>query len=229
MTLGLALGLLAAILLALLLYWQLILAEGVYLGQGIVTLLYDWVAYRYNTIKGFDARDESDFLGEPLSRALGYGFEGVVLDVATGTGRLPATLRDQPHFRGRVVGVDHSARMLAVARQTLPDLPLVRADAMRLPFASHAVPCVTCLEALEFLPNPAQGLRELVRVLAPGGLLLTTQRIGWEARLMPGKTWTSAQLKALLQQLPLTRITLVPWQDIYNQVWAWKKPTGRAL
>jgi len=227
MMLWLALALSAAI--ALLLYWQLIVAEGVYLGQGVVTLLYDWVAHRYNDIKGFDERDESNFLGGPLSRALGYGFEGVVLDVATGTGRLPAALYNQPHFRGRVVGVDHSARMLAIARRTLPHLSLVRADAMRLPFASDAIPCVTCLEALEFLPAPAEGLRELVRVLSPGGLLLATQRIGWEARLMPGKTWTSAQLSALLQQMPLSNITLAPWQDIYNQVWAWKQPTGREL
>ncbi len=210
------------ILLAVFLYWQLIIAEGVYFGQKTVTFLYDRVAHKYNTIKEFNPAEDSLLLAYPLYHALPPNFNGIVLDVATGTGRLPNTLRQFSPFQGKVIGLDHSCKMMAVARQSLPDLPLIVADAMRLPIASNALPAVTCLEALEFLPDPQNGLRELTRVLLPGGVLLATQRIGWEAKLMPGKTWSKEELLAILQQLPLNNVSIRPWLNIYNQVWARK-------
>jgi ubiquinone/menaquinone biosynthesis C-methylase UbiE len=108
-------------------------------------------------------------------------------------------------------------------------ISLIRADAMALPFASNTFPAVTCMEALEFLPNPVAGLAELVRVLQPatpaqphGGWLLMTQRVGWEARLMPGKTWREEQLREILSCFPLQHVEIQIWQDIYNLVWAQK-------
>jgi len=209
--------------LGLFLYWQLILAEGVYFGQKVVTLLYDRVAARYNDIKEFDGQEEFHFLAWPLSQSLGESFDGLLIDVATVTGRLPLALAALPDFRGTVIGVDHSRRMLAVARQSMPNLPLVVADAMRLPFPSGRMQAVTCLEALEFFPRPADGLAELTRLLSPGGLLLTTRRIGWDAKLMPGRTWSAQKLRAVLADLPLTHIRVMPWMNIYHQVWARKR------
>ncbi len=218
---------------AIILYWQLILAEGAYLGAPLVALLYDWTAERYNKLKEFDKTTENFFVGQPLANRFHRRPNVMVLDVGAGTGRVPATLFDQPGYRGRVVGVDRASRMLAVARRELaeyaPRLTLIQADAMALPFASNSFPAVTCLEALEFLPNPRQGLAELVRVLEPatvdhsgGGWLLVTQRIGWEARLMPGKTWREDELAEILQSFPLQHIDIRPWEDIYNQIWAQK-------
>jgi ubiquinone/menaquinone biosynthesis C-methylase UbiE len=168
-----------------------------------------------------------------LARRLHHRPEAIVLDVATGTGRIPTTLLAQPLYEGRVVGVDRASKMLRVARRELAGygqrLTLIQADAMALPFASNSFPAVTCLEALEFLPNPHQGLAEMIRVLQPaarvgreGGWLLTTQRIGWQARLMPGKTWRREQLEQILQAFPLRHVDIRPWEDIYNQVWAQK-------
>ncbi len=210
-------------LVGLIIYWQLILAEGTYLGQGVVTLLYDWTAHKYNDIKDFDIQDEQKFLGQPLSRAVGENFAGIILDVATGTGRVPTVMRHLADFKGQVIGLDHSKKMLAIAKENNPGSPLLVADAMRLPFASNAVFLITCLEALEFLPQPGQGLTELVRVLKPGGILLTTRRRGWETVLMPGKTWTAQQIRQILQTLSLIDIMIIPWQVIYDQVWARKR------
>ncbi len=211
------------LLFALFLYWQLIIAEGAYLGQKVVTFLYDRVAHKYNAIKEFDPNDDRLLLAYPLSRTLGPAFDGIVLDVATGTGRLPIALRQFSPFQGQVIGLDHSRKMMAVARQSLPTLPLIVADAMRLPFASSAIPAVTCLEALEFLPDPKSGLRELTRVLTPNGILFTTNRVGWETKFMPGKTWAKEELRAILQEMQLSDITISPWLNIYNQVWARKR------
>lgn len=214
--------------LGLFVYWHLVITEGVYLGQKVVTLLYDRVAHKYDQIKDYNISDEYFYLALPLRDRLGAGFEGVLLDVATGTGRLPMAMAMLPDFRGHLIGVDHSPKMLAVARRNMPDLPLVLADAMHLPFADEQIEALTSLEALEFLPRPVEGLAEMMRILRPGGWLLTTNRIGWEARLMPGKTWATAELVRLLQQLGAAEAVGHSWETIYDQVWARKRRPGES-
>lgn len=216
-----------------LLYWQLILAEGAYLGAPLVALLYDWTAERYNKIKEFDRTMETFTLGLPLANRLSRRPRALVLDIATGTGRLPLALFDQPAWRGRVIGIDRAAKMLNVARRDTTAfkdrLSLIQADATALPFADNSFYLATCLEALEFLPAPAQGIAEMVRVLQPAssthpecGWLLFTNRIGWEAWLMPGKTWSNKTLHRLLARLPLHQVDIQVWQTIYDLVWAQK-------
>lgn len=224
-------------LIGLILYWQLIIAEGAYLGAPLVALLYDWTAERYNSIKEFEAASEDAFLGVPLTNRLARQPAGLVLDVATGTGRIPLALTRQKSYRGSIIGLDRAAKMLKVAQRDLADhhdrLTLIQADAMALPFADNSFAVVTCLEALEFFPKPQQGLTELIRVLRPAspaqpgqGWLLTSNRIGWEARLMPGKTWSKEELKEILHRFPLRYVEIQPWQDIYDQVWAQKVAEG---
>jgi ubiquinone/menaquinone biosynthesis C-methylase UbiE len=205
------------------LYWTIVVTEGSYFGQGVVTYLYDRAAHKYNKLKEYNEADEYCFLSVPLRDALGYNFHGTILDVAVGTGRLPVAMAALPDFSGRVIGLDHSAGMLAVARQHLPTLPLIQADAMRLPFAANSFEAVTCLEALEFVSEPKTGLQELIRILMPGGILLTTNRVGWETKLMPGKTWSSDQLHAILAAQPLDDFVVIPWETIYDQIWARKR------
>ncbi len=218
---------LALVVVGLAVYWQLVIAEGAYLGRRVVTLLYDWSASGYNQLKGFDVEDEDDFLGRPLAQALTPGEQAPILDVATGTGRLPLTLLRQPEFAGAVLGLDLSTKMLRIAaRQLVPcqdRVTLLQAAAAPLPFADERFQVVTCLEALEFFEDAPAALDEMVRVLRPGGWLLVTNRIGWEARLMPGRTWSRQQLIAILRGLPLTDISVRPWQTIYDLVWARKK------
>jgi ubiquinone/menaquinone biosynthesis C-methylase UbiE len=224
---GWILLILALIVVGLVVYWQLVIAEGAYLGRRVVTLLYDWSASGYNQLKGFDVEDEDDFLGRPLAQVLTPGDRAPILDVATGTGRLPLTLLRQPGFAGSVLGLDLSTRMLRIAARQLVacrgQATLLQAAAAPLPFADERFQVVTCLEALEFFDDAPAALDEMVRVLRPGGWLLFTNRIGWEARLMPGRTWSRRQLIARLRELPLTDISVRPWQTIYDLVWARKR------
>ncbi|UCC87462.1 MAG: class I SAM-dependent methyltransferase [Anaerolineales bacterium] len=217
----------AFVILILIGYWQLVIAEGAHLGPRVVTLLYDWTAHRYDRVKSFDEAEEARFLGHPLAAALSDWDEPWVLDVATGTGRLPQALLHQPEFAGQVFGLDLSAKMLRVADQHLKShqsqASLLLASATQLPFANQQFEAVTCLEALEFFADARQTLQEMVRVLQPGGWLLITNRVGWEARLMPGHTWTRAQLVSILRGLPLTDISVRPWQSYYDLAWARKR------
>lgn len=219
------------VVLAAFIYWQLVIAEGSYLGPRVVTLLYDWAASSYERIKRFDPEAEQWYLGLPLAMALERIPDPLVLDVGTGTGRLPRALLFQPRFWGKVVGVDLSQRMLAcAARYTRPyadRVTFIWQDARSLPFPDNTFDAVTSLEMIEFTPNPRAVLAEMVRVLRPGGVLLVTNRVGREAVLLPGRAFSRQQFIAILNELPLENVRVQLWQVDYDLVWARK--TGRPL
>lgn len=208
------------------LYWQLILAEGAYLGRWVVIALYDWSAKVYDRIKGYNPGYEQWFLGLPLSRALADIPNPLVLDVATGTARLARTLFEQAGFNGQLIGVDLSRKMLrqavSVTSKWRDRVTFIRQDAGKLPFPDGAFDAVACLEALEFMPDPDRVLREMVRVLRPGGVLLTTNRIGKDARWLPGRTHSTEIFADKLRELPLEMIQTKLWQEDYDLVSAVK-------
>ena len=90
-----------------------------------------------------------------------------VLDVATGTGAVARELL----ARGcSVVGLDQSPAMLAEARRRLPpEVELVEASADSLPFPDAAFDALTFTYLLRYVDDPGATLRELTRVVRPGG------------------------------------------------------------
>jgi demethylmenaquinone methyltransferase/2-methoxy-6-polyprenyl-1,4-benzoquinol methylase len=96
------------------------------------------------------------------------GAGDTVLDVATGTG---AVARELVRRHGcAVVGVDQSAGMLAEAARRLNGrVRLVEASADALPFADGAFDALTFTYLLRYVDDPAATLRELARVVGPGG------------------------------------------------------------
>lgn len=215
---------LALVVLGWLIHWLFIRTEGVFLGRRIVVWLYDLAADRYDGIKQFDADTESAFITWPLRRRLKRFPAPLVLDVATGTGRLPYFLLQEPEFNGRVIGLDASAGMLAQAQVKLAPFgdraALVRQSALDLPFGDATFAAVTCLEALEFLPDDAAALREMARVLRPGGVLLVSRRQGSDAPWFLGHTHGRDAFEARLADCGLTDIRTQPWQVEYEMVWA---------
>ncbi len=94
-----------------------------------------------------------------------------VLDVATGTGDLAIDLRRAG--AATVVGADFADQMLAAAQPKVGQgVPLVLADAQRLPFATGSFDRVTNAFLLRNLSDLDRGLAEMRRVLRPGGSLL---------------------------------------------------------
>lgn len=221
----LALVLLAAV--VALLYWLIVVTEGVYLGRRVVVWLYDLTADKYDGIKQYDPDAEAFFVINPLLEAIGPVPSPLILDVATGTGRLVWFLLEQPTFNGRVVGLDASAGMLNIAAEKLRPYGaravLVRQGAEQLPFPDDTFHAVGCLEALEFLADETAALREMVRVLRPGGVLMLTRRRGWEAQTFVGRYRDPGQFAALLQRLGLEDTAVSPWQVDYDLAFA-RKP-----
>ncbi len=207
-------------------YWLLVTTEGAYLGPRAVAFLYDRGAGSYDHVKGFDAVDDAWDLALPLKRALDGVRRPLILDVGTGTGRVPLALLRDLDFEGRIVGLDLSLKMLKEARRKTAghedQVMLLWKDALALPFPDNSFDVVSCVEALEFMADPRVVVEEMARVLRPGGTLLATNRIGLDALLMPGRTFSDGQLRRLVSSLGLTSVEIKTWQTYYDLVWARK-------
>jgi SAM-dependent methyltransferase len=95
----------------------------------------------------------------------------LVLDVGCGTGVLARAAADRVAADAQVTGLDRNAGMLAVARRLRPQIDWRQGDAMQLPFADESFDVVTSQFALMYFPDRAAALREMMRVLKPGGRL----------------------------------------------------------
>lgn len=220
-------GIIFAILaLGLILYWLLVLTEGTYLGTRIVILLYDLSAKRYDKIKGLHYVDEARCIGLPLANILNPIPSSRVLDVATGTGRVPLALVREWGFTGTIVGIDHSRLMLAEAATATANydgrITLMREDASGLSFIDDSFDCVVCLESLEFMWDSRSVIGEMVRVLKPGGILLLSNRVGKDTRFFPGRLCGRGKLEKYLHQLGLEHVETKRWQVHYDLVGARK-------
>ena len=223
---GIAIGLIS---LGGLLYWLLVTTEGVFLGRRMVVWLYDITAHKYDGIKEFDDDAERFFVIRPLRHHLRRIPNPLILDVATGTGRVPHYLLEEATFNGRIIGLDPAHKMLGLAADKLRGYRgramLVQQTAVPLPFADNTFDAVTCLESLEFFPSDEAALQEMVRVLKLGGLLFVTRRQGRDARLFLNRYRSWEQFEAYLIQLGLSEVNSQPWQFDYDQVFG-KKAVG---
>jgi demethylmenaquinone methyltransferase/2-methoxy-6-polyprenyl-1,4-benzoquinol methylase len=105
-----------------------------------------------------------------LVSRLDVGQQDVVLDVATGTGAVARELLERKQCA--VVGLDQSPEMLAEARRRLPQtVQLVEGTAERLPFPDASFDALTFTYLLRYVPDPGATLRELARVVRPGGTI----------------------------------------------------------
>jgi len=94
-----------------------------------------------------------------------------VLDVACGTGILARTAADRVGAEGGVTGLDLNRAMLTVAERVRPDLDWRQGDAQALPFADGSFDRVVCQMALMFFPDRSAAVREMARVVRPGGMV----------------------------------------------------------
>jgi demethylmenaquinone methyltransferase / 2-methoxy-6-polyprenyl-1,4-benzoquinol methylase len=158
-----------------------------------------------------------------------------VLDVACGTGAVALELLRQ--YGCHVVGVDQSAEMLAEARRRLgPRVALHQGRAEQLDFEDGAFDGLTFTYLLRYVDDPAATMRELARVVRPGGRLSMLEfgvppnpiaRAAWEGyvraglplagrALSPGwravGNFLGPSIRAFWRAWPLNRV-LELWQD----------------
>jgi ubiquinone/menaquinone biosynthesis C-methylase UbiE len=94
-----------------------------------------------------------------------------VLDVACGTGVLARAVADRVGSAGSVAGVDVNDGMLAVARRKAPAIAWKQASAEALPFDNDSFDAVVSQFGLMFFADRCAALKEMLRVVRPGGRL----------------------------------------------------------
>src|SRR5262245_58614015 len=114
-----------------------------------------------------------------------------ILDVGSGAGQILGHLLKGVRPETRLVAFDLSHQMLKRARSRLAsDRPsYVTGDLTQLPFADASFDCITCGWVIEHLPDPRPGLRELSRVLQPGGRLFLLATEDTLPGMVVSRTW----------------------------------------
>lgn len=139
--------------------------------------LFSEIAPRYDLANrilsfGFDVRWR-----RWTARQLSPGRGDLILDLCTGTGDLALALSRSQDGEGRVFGVDFCRPMLTFAQEKLNgsggngSISLTQADGLQLPFKDGTFDLVTAAFGVRSFSNLLSGLREMIRVLKPGGRL----------------------------------------------------------
>ena len=119
-------------------------------------------------MKGQHARSLYPVLLEKLSH---IPFQSA-LDLGCGTGEMLKLILQEDTHKERC-GIDLSEKMLAVAKSKLPEqVKLILGDSESLPFSDNAFDVVYCNDSFHHYPAPQNVLREVYRVLKPGGTFL---------------------------------------------------------
>ncbi|MGH9290754.1 MAG: class I SAM-dependent methyltransferase [Acidimicrobiales bacterium] len=174
-------------------------------------LSYDSVAATYEAV----AVPWFTPLARDLVAALAPSPHEIVLDVGTGTGLIARTITDTEP-RARVVGVDPSRAMLAVARAT-GHVAATAAMAPGLPYRDGTFDAVIANLVISHLPDRHRGLTDLVRVLRKDGRLACS---AWAApapaapdNQRPAADRIVDQIRADLGIDPTPPVQAAPWEE----------------
>lgn len=193
-----------------------LLTDGRYFGKRLMFWVYDRIGPALFSSRS-DARQ-----WRALVESLGLQGDESVLDVGTATGDLPLTIASMPDYRGEVVGVDWSPRMIQQAREEARRRGL--GDSVRfevvdvrkgLPFGVGEFDVITCLGLLETLPGQESVLQEFRRVLKKDGVMVLSLYRRWASRgVALSLEWYEKRLRAL----GADEITVVPCRGHHDAV-----------
>ncbi len=132
--------------------------------------MFDAIAGRYDLMNRVMTLGQDQKWRRFVIKMAGEPGSGRVLDLACGTGDI-AALMSRSHPKAAVIGGDFSRNMLEIARHRFSDLAIgwQACDANRLPFADSSFAAVTFGYLLRNVDSPPAVLREVHRVLQPGG------------------------------------------------------------
>jgi len=133
-----------------------------------VQAMFDRLAGRYDLLNTVLSGGSDGRWRRRTAFATGLGPGGRALDVACGSGKLSLELR-RLAGDGLIVGLDFSGGMLAVAAEHARGPSYVRGDGLALPFRDAVFDAVTVAFGLRNFAEPERGLREMARVVRPGG------------------------------------------------------------
>jgi demethylmenaquinone methyltransferase/2-methoxy-6-polyprenyl-1,4-benzoquinol methylase len=137
--------------------------------------MFDQIAPRYDTANQLFSLDRDRAWRRRAARLTRLQPGQTALDLCTGTGKLAHELLPLVRPGGRVIGIDFSPGMLELARRGEPDIEFRQGDITRLAEADVSVDAVTIGFGLRNLVDRDAALREMRRVLRPGGRLVVLE------------------------------------------------------
>ena len=181
--------------------------------EGLYGPLYDRTI-QSNFLRGFASLAYGDAGPIPdldaFARRVADAAPSVLLDVPSGGGTLVPMLR-RAGYSGLLVESDLGAAMLRrAARHADGDTVLLRADAQALPFADGAVDAVVSLNGLHCIPDPHAFVRELGRVVRPGGRLFLVTLVSGGTR-RADLSILAGRITGIIPTAPPPRETLLRW------------------
>ncbi len=141
-------------------------------------------------------------MNNEMIRMLQVRDDDIILDVATGTGEPGLTIASLLK-KGKVVGLDLAEEMLAIAsenatRRGIQNFETICSDVSTLPFKDESFDGITCRLGFMFFPDMQLALKEMMRVLKPGGQIVASV---WN---VPEKNlWVSISMERMISMLQL--------------------------
>lgn len=139
-----------------------------------------------------------------------------VLELGCGSGLFLPGLAEKVQPTGRVVGIDHSDVLIEEARKTASATPYAAiittqvADAYKLPYPNGHFDAAHCERVLMHLDDPTAALRELARVVRPGGVIVAAEPdwVGFRFDHPDQETFQHVYRRALRPRQPDVGLTL---------------------
>jgi len=156
--------------------------------------MFDRIAPRYDLLNHLLSFGQDFFWRRKAAKYLNSSRKGKleILDLATGTGDLLISLFCENHNIAKAVGLDISANMLAICREKINSrkltqhISLVQGNADRIPFTENSFDGVTVGFGIRNTTDTFETLKEMHRILRPGGISLILEFSLPQVRIIRG-------------------------------------------
>ncbi|MCL6421780.1 demethylmenaquinone methyltransferase [Brachybacterium sp. JHP9] len=170
--------------------------------------MFDSIAGRYDLMNDVAALGQVRSWRKAMVESLAIAPGDAVLDLAAGTGTSTAAIVEAG---ARALAADFSLGMMREGRERQPHLPFVGADAQALPFADDSFDSAVISFALRNVQDPRRSLREMARVVRPGGRVVVCE---FSTPVL--KPFRAVYEKYLLRALPAIAGRLSSSADAYD-------------
>ncbi len=186
-----------------------------------VAAMFDTVAESYDRTNDLLSFGQDRLWRKKVLKAVNPQPGQTILDLAAGTGSSSVVFAKEGV---KVIASDFSEGMLAVGRKRHPELEFVYADATKLPFKDASVDAVTISFGLRNVNEPKTALKEMLRVLKPGGTVVICEFSQVSVPVI--RSFYNFYLKKVLPRLSsLLASNQGAYEYLAESIMAWPKQT----
>jgi demethylmenaquinone methyltransferase/2-methoxy-6-polyprenyl-1,4-benzoquinol methylase len=196
--------------------------------------MFDAIAPTYECVNTVASAGRDRGWRRRMVELAGVRLDDVLLDIACGTGDVARTFAAAPVRPRHIVGLDFSFPMLRLASgRPITSAQFCGADALRLPVCDASVTITTCAFGIRNFQDLAHGLREMHRVLRPGGRavilefsvprgrLLRSLYLAYINKVMPAAAaWISRDKTGAYRYLPRSVVSFADREEVRSSLLA---------